>query len=761
MDQQQQNITQGKEYNSRHVNDTPYIIKRNWYWFIFSIIICLSLAFIYIAHCPQIYTRTASVLIKDNSAGPIHNQSSANPVGLKNNVENEAFILKSKQLMLKVARRLNLDTDYIINEGLRKTELYSHSPVIVSFPEASETDRFSFVATPVSENEIQLSDFSKNKSETVTVNLKENNTVSTSVGKIMVKTSIYYGTRYFNIPITIIKKNLEETAQYYSDNLNVSVPEKSASVIKISLNDISIPRNEDIINTVISTHNEDAINDKNQIIRSTLEFINERLYAIQRELEKVDTDMESVKFENQSTDINPATGMTLKSSNLFSQEIAALQNRRIVARNISDYILDPKHSLEPIPVYTISDANIEMKITEYNNVLLRRNKLISDGNDNPAIEDLNNTLKLLKENIIRHIGNLVLSTDSKIKNIRKLESEKPPTIQTRQIQVSPAEYKQKANESLYLYLLEKREDNALVQAIIDSDIQIIDLAKGPDEPVSPKIIPILLAALLTGIILPAIILGIQAMLNTAVGNRKELESNLSLPFLGDIPYQRKKKQGDIVVRANSNEPISEAFRAIRTNIGFVDNQNQSSKVIMITSFDSGAGKTFVSTNLSMSFALTNKKVILLDLDMRKGTLSSRLSKINSGITDFLSGKVNNTNEIIIKKALHDTLDFIPAGSVPQPNPSGLLLGDRFAILIQDLKKHYDYIILDVPSSDMTANALSRVSDTAIYIIRANKTDRRQLPEIENLYRQKKFQNMGTILNGVDYKKFSNRYYEYE
>lgn len=760
MDQQQQNITSGKEYDRASINGTSYIIKRNWYWFIFSIIICLSLAFLYIAYCPHIYTRTASVLVKDNSAGPILNQASA-PMDLKKNVENEAFILKSKQLMLKVARRLNLDTDYILTEGLRKTELYSHSPVIVSFPDASDTDRFSFIATPISEDKIQLSDFSKNKSEIITVNLKENNTVSTSVGKITVNTSIYYGPKYFNIPVTIIKKNLEETAKYYSDNLNVSVPEKSASVIKITLNDISIPRNEDIINTLISTHNEDAINDKNQIIRSTLEFINERLHAIEKELGKVDTDIETVQFKNHSTDINPATGMYLKGSNLFNQEITALQNRRIVARNISDYILDPKRSLEPIPAYTISDANIEIKISEYNSILLRRNKLITENNDNPAIEDLNNSLKLLKENIIRDIGNLVLSTDSKIKNIRKLESEKPPTIQTRQIRVSPAEYQQKANEALYLYLLEKREDNALIQAIVDSDIQIIDLAKGPDEPVSPKIIPILLAALIAGIILPVIIFGIQAMLNTTVRNRKEVESYLSIPFLGDIPFKKRKKRGDILVQANSNEPISEAFRTVRTNISFMKNQNQTNQVIMITSFDPGAGKTFVSTNLSMSFALTNKKVILLDLDMRKTTLSSRISKSNSGITDFLSGKINNVNEIIIKKALHETLDFVPAGPVPTPNPSGLLLSDRFAILIQDLKKHYDYIILDVPSSDMTANAVSRIADIAIYIIRAHKTDRRQLPEIENLYRQKKFHNMGTVLNGIDYKRFGNGYYDYE
>ena len=769
MDQKQEIFSYKEENNMLSFSDLLYIIKINWYWFVFSVIICLSLAFLYVKSTPKIYTRTASVLIKDNSSGSNLSQSSAfedlHLFDVKRNVDNEIFIFKSKQLMLKVARRLNLNISYIASDGLRKTELYTRSPIIVSFPDASETDRFSFAATPISENEVQLSDFSENKGEVITVNLSENDTITASIGKIVVIPSIYYGDKYFDVPITITKSNLEDIAQYYSDILNVTIPERSASIIRISLNDISIPRNEDIINTAIAVYNEEAISDKNQIMISTSEFINERLIIIEKELGNVDADIETFKRENRLTDIHSETDIYLRESSLFSQEAMDLQNQRTVARHIRDYLMDPRRSSDAIPANTISDVSIEGQISEYNSLLLRRNKLISNSSDrNPVVLDLNNSLTSMKQTIIRAVENLIHSLDIKIRNIRERESQTSKRISavpTQQKYVLSVERQQKIKESLYLYLLNKREENALSQAIIESDARIIDPAKGAKKAVSPKTTLILLAALLAGIAIPAAFLWLQAVLNTTVRNRKDVEDALSIPFLGDIPLRKKNNVGNIVVRENSREPISEAFRIIRTNMDFMRNKNQESQVIMITSFNPGAGKTFVSTNLAMSMALTQKKVILLDLDIRKGTLSSHINISSLGITNFLSGKINDINEIINKNALHETLDFIPAGPVP-PNPSELLLSDRLDILIQNLKKHYDYVILDNAPSNVVADAtiINRVSDLTIYIIRADKMDRRQLPELEKLYLQKKYKNMGIILNGVNYKKFGYGYYGY-
>lgn len=754
MAQEQKALSIEKNNKRPYANNLSYILKRNWYWFVISVIVCLGFAFLYITYCPPTYSRTGSVLFRDNSSAHILNQSSEYPLDIQKNVDNEAFIFKSKQLMLKVAERLNLDINYTINDGLRKTELYTHSPITVSFPAASKTDQFSFIITPVSKDKVQLSHFSNDKNEVVEANLKENNTVSTPLGKIVINSSGYYDEKYFDLPVTIIKKNLEEVAQYYSDKLDVRIPEKSASVIEISLNDASVTRNEDIINTVIDIYNEEAINDRNQVIINTLDFINERLLSIEKELGNADADIEMIIPENQLTDVNPARSMYIKSSHLNRQEILDLQNRKTLARNICDYILDPKRSSDLIPAYTISDVNIERQITEYNNLILRRSKLISNNSDdNKSIEELNNSLALIKQNIIRDIGNFVLSTDSKIRNIREPEPAKFPTpaVPIPQKQVSLAEYQQKTKEALYLYLSKKKEDNTLLHAIRENDIQIIDQAKGPEKPTNPDTILIVLAALVAGIAIPLIVLWLKTVLNTTVRNRKDMEDMLSIPFLGDIPLQKKKQPGDIAVGLNSHEPISEAFRMIQANIDFMNNRTQGSQVIMVTSLAPGAGKTFVSINLAVSFALTRKKVILVDLDMRKGTLSSYINKSHPGISNFLSGKINNINEIIIKKTLYETLDFILAGPVAQ-NSAELLRSNRFDILIQDLKKHYDYVILDNATSNMVADTtiVNRISDLTLFIVRADKTDSRQLPELEKQYRNNKYNGMNVILNGVNY-----------
>jgi capsular exopolysaccharide synthesis family protein len=698
------------------------------------------------------YTRTGSVLFKDNNSARILSQSLEYPTDIKRNIENETFIFKSKRLMLKVARQLNLDINYTINDDLRKTELYTHSPITVSFPNASETDQFSFVAIPISKSKIHLSNFSNDNSKIIAVNLKENNTVSTPLGEIVINPSIYYDAKYFDIPITITKENLEKIAQHYSDKLNVRIPKKSASVIDISLNDAPVTRNEDIINTIIDLYNEEFINDKNQIITNTLDFINERLLFIEKELDNIDAGIDSVIPEKKLTDVNPETNIQIDNSDLSNQKIIDLQNKKTLARDISDYILDPKRSSELIPAYTISDANIEKQITEYNNLILKRSKLIlSNSDEKKPIADLNKSITLIKQNIIRDIGNFVLNTENKIKNIRKLESEKIliPVVPTLQTQISPIEYQQKTKEALYLYLSKKREDCTLFHSIRENDIQIIDQANGPEKPTSPNITLIALAAFIAGIVLPMFVLWLKAGLKTTVRNRNDIEDMLSMPFFGDIPLQKKKQPGDIAVRRNSNDPTSEAFRMIQANVDSTNNKAQGGKVIMITSLTPGAGKTFTSINLAVSFALVQKKVALVDLDMRKGTLSSYINKSYSGISDFLSGKTNNINDIIIKKALYETFDFITAGPVPQ-NPSELLFSNRFDILIQDLKKHYDYIVLDSTTSNTVADAtiINRISDLTLFVIRANKTDRRQLSELEKQYRNNKYNHMSVILNGV-------------
>lgn len=750
------------EENELNLEDILQVVLANWHWFVLSVVVCAGAAFLYLKWAPKVYTRTASVLIKDDAKGGALSESAAfedlGIFGTKRNVDNEVLVFKSRRLMTEVARNLHLDVSYTVKEGLRTVELYTQSPVLLSFPDAEEAQAFSLRAKPISAEEVVLSDFvidDESAGEPMTVAL--NDTVTTPVGRVVVVPSLYYGDKYFNTTVQVTKSPLQNVAIGFQANLQATLASKTATIINLTLQDVSIPRAEDVINTLISVYNTDAINDKNQIVMNTSNFINDRLIVIEKELGSVDSDIESYKREHQLTDISSETGMYLQTSSRNQQEGLSLENQLSLAKYIKNYLTDPGKSSELIPANTgISDVNIESQIGEYNEMLLKRDKLISNSsNKNPVVQDLNNSLIAMKQTIIRSVDNLIVGLNIKIKNIQAQEEQtnrRISAVPTQQKEILSVERRQKIKEELYLYLLNKREENELTQRMTESNARIIDPASGSNVPVAPKSMMIFLASIVLGCAIPAGVLWMLEISDTKVRSRKDVEGVLSVPFLGEIPMRDKKDKNEVVVHENGRDSVSEAFRIVRTNMDFMRGKDKNMQVVMFTSFNPGAGKTFVSINLAMSLALTHKKVVLVDLDIRKGTLSSHVKVSDMGVTNYLSGRIDNVDELIRKGELYDKLDIIHAGPVP-PNPAELLLSDRLETLVAELRKRYDYIILDNVPAGVVADAVivNRVADLTIYVVRAGRMDRRALPEVEKLYKEGKLRNMSLILNGTVYK----------
>lgn len=668
------------EENELNLEDILQVVLANWHWFVLSVVVCAGAAFLYLKWAPKVYTRTASVLIKDDAKGGALSESAAfedlGIFGTKRNVDNEVLVFKSRRLMTEVARNLHLDVSYTVKEGLRTVELYTQSPVLLSFPDAEEAQAFSLRAKPISAEEVVLSDFvidDESAGEPMTVAL--NDTVTTPVGRVVVVPSLYYGDKYFNTTVQVTKSPLQNVAIGFQANLQATLASKTATIINLTLQDVSIPRAEDVINTLISVYNTDAINDKNQIVMNTSNFINDRLIVIEKELGSVDSDIESYKREHQLTDISSETGMYLQTSSRNQQEGLSLENQLSLAKYIKNYLTDPGKSSELIPANTgISDVNIESQIGEYNEMLLKRDKLISNSsNKNPVVQDLNNSLIAMKQTIIRSVDNLIVGLNIKIKNVQAQEEQtnrRISAVPTQQKEILSVERRQKIKEELYLYLLNKREENELTQRMTESNARIIDPASGSNVPVAPKSMMIFLASIVLGCAIPAGVLWMLVISDTKVRSRKDVEGVLSVPFLGEIPMRDKKDKNEVVVHENGRDSVSEAFRIVRTNMDFMRVKDKNMQVVMFTSFNPGAGKTFVSINLAMSFALTHKKVVLVDLDIRKGTLSSHVKVSDMGVTNYLSGRVDNVDEIIRKGELYDKLDIIHAGPVP-PNPAEL------------------------------------------------------------------------------------------
>lgn len=775
----QQNPTNKKNTNSEAltISDLVKIVLANWKWFVLSVLLCLGGAFYYIKKSPYIYSRSASVLIKDETKGTqLPNAAAAfsevNMLNLSSTVDNEVLIFKSKRLMIEVARKLKLDITYSRRGKFREWDLYSTTPVILTFPEALETSAFSLKVTPLDAKQVLLSDFPKMEGtesvEQLKVNL--NDTVNTPVGKLAVTPTLYYTSDYYHVPITVRKANLEKVGLVYNTVLKSTVASKTSSIINLSIADVSARRAEDILNTLIDVYNQDAIDDKNKIAVNTANFINERLIVIEQELGGVESQIADYKSEHNLADISTQTGAFMQTSSRYQQEGVNLENQRTLAVYIRDYLADPAKAEELIPANTgIADVNIEDQIMEYNELMLKRDKLIGNSSEkNPVVMDMNNSLASMKQTIVRTVDNLIAGLELKIQNIRGEEErtlKRMAAVPSQQKYVLSVERQQKIKESLYIYLLNKREENALTKSITESNARIIDPAMGSNMPISPKVQLILLVGLMGGLLIPTVILFILKTSDTCVRWKKDLEENLSVPFLGEIP-QRLRVKGEvkqpIVVKAESKDAVSEAFRIMRTNLSFMGSTAEHRlQTIMVTSMNVGAGKTFISSNLAMTLALAGKKVVLVDLDIRKGSLSKRIHVHQTGVTNFLSGEVTQVKDIVTKSEYHENLSVVGKGPVP-PNPAELLLSPRLNELVEQLKAMFDYVILDNVPSNMVADAMivNRVADLTLYVIRAGKMDRRQLPEVERLYTEKKLNNMAIVLNGVSEFHHGYGYYGY-
>ena len=721
-----------------------------WKWFVISIIVFGGLAWFHYARTPKTYFRSATVIIKDpsnkiSSAGLDRYDNYINKV----NVANEILQFRSKKLMRDVVSRVSADIDYKVKEGLQMTELYKKSPVSVRFLETTPEMHLNIVVTPLDSSKVMVSDFGSDESDKKwTVPMKD--TVNIEGVKLVVAPTNYYTDSWKGEHIHITKNPMSSVVGYFISSLGIRQEEDEASILTLSLKDRSAARAEDVLNMLISVYNEEAINDKNQVAINTAEFINERLIIIESELGGVESHLESFKRENRIVDIATTAGMYVGESQKYNTNVMELETQLRLATYIKDYLTDPTREIDLIPANTgISDMNIESQIAQYNTIKLRRDKLIEDSSEkNPVVEELNTSLRAMKQSIIRAVDNMIVSINVRRNDAQSRESQaqsRVSSIPTKERQMLSIERQQKIKESLYLFLLNKREENALSQAMVDNNARVIDGASGPNAPIAPNRNKIMLLGLLLGLAFPGVIFLMIMFLDTRIRTKKDIQGKVTAPFLGVIPEQDKENEN----------LISEAFKIVRTNMSFLSRKDRKIQVIMCTSFSSGDGKTFVSLNLANSFISARKKVVLVDLDIRKGTLTAHFSKHShhhaQGVTNYLADTDLRLGDIISSDTGVEGLDLIPSGSIA-PNPAELLMDERLDEMFKELRNRYDVIITDSVPVGLVADATiaNRVADLTLFVVRAGRLDRRQLPDIEAMYQERKLTNMSLLLNGADF-----------
>lgn len=753
----QTNNSSNKNDQGLNIVDLFMYLASQWKWFLLSILICGGIAWYNYARAPLVYFRSATVIIKDPS-------NKASTSGLdrfdnfinKVNVANEILQFRSKKLMREVVQRVHADVSYQIKDGLRSNELYNESPVLVSLPDALPEQSFSFTMKLKDAKTVTLSDFSGIEAKP-SYEVALNDTVAIIEGmNVVVTATNYLRDSWLNTPIRVQKLPVESMVNYYKNALGIQQEEEEASILTLALKDSSPARAEDVLNTLITVYNEEAIKEKNQVAVNTANFINERLIIIERELGNVESNLESFKQRNQIVDIASSAGMYMTESQKYNADAMELETQLRLANFIKDYLTDPSKETDLIPSNTgISDMNIENQISLYNAAKLKRDHLIDDSSvNNPVVQELNNSLRAMKQSIIRAVDNMIVSLNVKRNDAQNREmraQDRVTAIPTKERQMLSIERQQKIKEALYLFLLNKREENALSQAMADNNARVIDGAEGSNAPISPNRNRILLLGLLVGIALPGAVCLAILFMDTRVHGRKDIEGVTSVPYLGEIPLDKEAMKDHrkkvMAVKEQGDDIVSEAFRILRTNMAFLSKKDKPAQVITFTSFNIGAGKTFIARNLSMSLAYMKKRVVMVDLDIRKGTLSRHFGHYHVGVTNYLSDNTVKVDDIIQHQ---EGFDLIPAG-ILAPNPAELLMDNRLDELMNELRTRYDYIIADNVPVGLIADATiaNRIADLTIFVVRAGKLDRRQLPDIEKLYQEKKLKNMALVLNGAN------------
>lgn len=755
---QTKNLSTGKNEQGLNVVDLLLYLASKWKWFVLSVLVFGGLAYVWYASSPQVYFRSATVIIKDPSnktttAGLDRYDNFINKV----NVANEILQFRSKKLMREVVKRVHADVSYQVKDGLRYNELYTKSPVTVSFFDVLPNREVSFTVTPKDKEHVVLSHFNgEEESKPLTVSIHD--TIPLAEGRVVVTPTHFYSQSWMGQPIEVRKMALDAVAASYQGALGIRQEEDESSILKLSLKDNSPIRAEDMLNMLITVYNEEAIKDKNQVAVNTADFINERLIIIGQELGDVESDLESFKRENRMVSVSSSASMYMSESQKYNADALELETQLRLARYIKNYLTDPQKEVDLIPSNTgISDMNIESAINQYNTLKLRRDKLIDNSSDrNPVVEELNNSLRSMKQSIIRAVDNMIVSLDVKRRDAQSREIQaqsRVASIPTKEREILSIERQQKIKEALYLFLLNRREENALSQAMADNNARVIDSAEGSNAPISPRRNRIFLLGALLGIACPGTVFLLILFMDTRVHGRKDIEGVISVPYLGEIPFNRevtKAPKGNrevTVVNEQGDDIVSEAFRILRTNMTFMGKKEKTMQVITFTSFNEGAGKTFISRNLAVSLVYARKRVVIVDLDIRKGTLSRHFGHFKTGVTNYLADSSIRVEDIIQHT---DRFDFIASG-VSAPNPAELLMDDRLDELVDELRQRYDYIIVDNVPVGIIADATiaNRIADLTIFVVRAGRLDRRMLPDIEKLYEEKKLKNMALVLNGTD------------
>lgn len=768
-----QNTRRIQADDSLSIMDMLMLCMRHWPWFILSLIICFGAAAFYLLSTPKIYTRTMSVLVKSGGGGKTADMKAFEELGvgnLTNEISDEIVAIHSPAAIYDMVKRLHLDISYFRPGYFRDEPLYAETlPVEVEFHDLADNVAANFTLSLNGDGTATLSKITRQgESVDSTCHVKIGSKCKSPFGTITIKPTIYYQ-KDMDTDILVRRVSYLAATQHYGSLVTAELQPGTKNIIDLICIDNCIPRAENVLKTIVNIYNENWVANRNQISISTNEFIKERLSVIEEELGNVDQNIASYKSANAMPDVSAVAAQAMGEQSAADQQRLALSNQLYMVRYVRNYVSDPAHAKQLLPATGIGNGAVESQIAAYNEKLLERNNLVANSSEkNPLVGDIDVALGNMKSAILNSLDNTQVTLNSQLSSVQSVRSQAIGKLSANPQQANhllSIERQQKVKEELYLFLLQKREENELSQAFTAYNTRIIADPYGSNAPTAPVRNNILLIALAIALAVPAAFFIMKEMSNSKVRGRKDLE-NLTIPYVGELPLWKPKKGEEVpdegyrfVVRQHSRDITNEAYRVVRTNLEFMTNAEKTCKIIMLTSFNPGSGKTFICGNLGASFAIRGSRVICIDLDLRRGSLSEFVSSPKHGLTSYLGGRTDDYHSLIVHQSLgkgkdedsaEQFIDFLPMGKLA-PNPTELLYSPKLKPMLDELRQQYDYIFVDCPPVEIVADAtiISHEADVTIFVVRAGLLERSMLPELQRNYDEKKYNNMAMLLNGTD------------
>ena len=741
--------------------------KRYWWLFVLSLIACISLAFLYLKAAQRIYNVKSVVLVAQDDTGAGAGATllkSMKLMGQGSKVDDEMVVFSSQELCTQVVKQLKLNRSYIEDKGWfkPKRDHYNSSPVEILAPEEFFDTLSSPLKFKIDVNKQGLASIKAEKSKKAIVDVKD--------AQLPITLKTAYGVFAFQ-PSEDFKpgKNHKITATLYGNQLRgevlnhrvkIKLVTKKSNGIDLSIAETNTARGKDILNKLMELYNERGQREKDEEAINTAKFIDERLALIYKGLTSSEADIEQYKRNHNIVDPELQIRTSVTKQQMADQAIIKLETKKQLLGMVKDFVNSPANKNSYIP-FEVDSSAASGSIRAYNNLIAKRQELEQSAKgDNLALKQIDQQIETMHANVVQGINSSINGLNVQLNKMRSeynLSSGDLNKVPSEEREARELYRQQGIQNALYTFLLQKREENALVLAATTPKGKIVDHAYAEHTPISPKRMVALALAMLAGLILPLLLIYLKDLFTTKFSNQEELEEISQVPFIGHIHHNRHNTQ--LVVKDGKTSSIVELFRYVRNNLQFLLNK-EDDKVILVTSSVSGEGKSFISTNIASSFALLGKRVALVGMDIRSPKLATMLDlQEMPGVTSYLSRNDVTIDQIAQPCKEVKGLDVFVGGAIP-PNPSELLLGDRVKDFFNDLRANYDVIIVDSAPVAMVSDsfALDKYTNATVYVTRANFTQRKHIKFMNRISANKQLKNMCVVLN--DTKPSSDNTYGY-